>query len=263
MNIQLYADYLLEAEKTKRPIEPLSATNRHLTVDEAYAIQLEQIRRKVDQGATVVGKKIGLTSAVMQEMFQVNEPDYGHLLNTMIAVDGETISLNSLIQPKLEFEIAFVLKSDLKGTNITEKDVIQATDYIVPALEVIDSRIADWKITFEDTVADNGSSAMAIIGGQPTKLENVDLEHLGMVVSQNGEFLDCATGGAVMGNPIRAVAWLANALGKYDIGLHAGEIILSGALSAAVPIQPGDTFTAEFAHIGSVSASFQRKEEKG
>ncbi len=162
MNIQLYADYLLEAEKTKRPIEPLSATNRHLTVDEAYAIQLEQIRRKVDQGATVVGKKIGLTSAVMQEMFQVNEPDYGHLLNTMIAVDGETISLNSLIQPKLEFEIAFVLKSDLKGTNITEKDVIQATDYIVPALEVIDSRIADWKITFEDTVADNGSSSPGV-----------------------------------------------------------------------------------------------------
>ncbi|MBD3107132.1 fumarylacetoacetate hydrolase family protein [Bacillus sp. AGMB 02131] len=262
MNIQLYADYLLEAEKTKRPIEPISVATDQITVDDAYSIQLEQIRRKVDEGAVVVGKKIGLTSAVMQEMFQVNEPDYGHLLNTMMAVDGDTISLDSLIQPKLEFEIAFVLKSDLKGTSITEEDVVEATDYIVPALEVIDSRIVDWKITFEDTVADNGSSAMAIIGGKPTKLEAVDLEHIGMVVSRNGEFLDCAAGGAVMGNPIRAVAWLANALGKYGIGLHAGEIVLSGALSAAVPIQHGDTFTAEFAHIGSVSASFQRKEEK-
>lgn len=262
MNIQQCAEALLKAENSQMPIEPLSEVYKQITVDEAYAIQLEQIRQKISQGAVVVGKKIGLTSAVMQQMFQVTEPDYGHLLNTMIAIDGETIYLDSLIQPKLEFEIAFVLKRDLKGTNISENDVIQATDYIVPALEVIDSRIADWKITFEDTVADNGSSAMAIIGGQPTKLEKVDLEHLGMVVSRNGEFLDCATGGAVMGNPIRAVAWLANALGKYDIGLHAGEIILSGALSAAVPIQPGDTFTAEFAHIGSVSVSFQRLEEK-
>jgi len=137
--------------------------------------------------------------------------------------------------------------------------VIEATDYIAPAFEVIDSRIKDWKIRFEDTVADNGSSARAIIGGKPTGIEVVDLTHIGMVVYKNGQYLDSAAGAAVMGNPIRSVAWLANALGKYDISLHAGEIVLSGALSAAVPIENGDTFTAEFGHIGSVSASFHKK----
>lgn len=262
MDTQLCAANLLEAEKNRIAIAPLTSQYPQITVDDAYLIQLEQIRKKVENGAAIVGKKIGLTSAAMQNMFGVNEPDYGHLLADMMIVDGELVSLDSFIQPKLEFEIAFVLKSDLKGTNITEQDVINATDYIVPALEVIDSRISDWKIKFEDTVADNGSSARAIIGGKPTKLEDVDLEHIGMLVYKNGEFLDCAAGAAVMGNPVRAVAWLANALGKYDIGLYAGEIVLSGALTAAVPIEDGDVFTAEFAHIGTVSASFSQEGKK-
>jgi 2-keto-4-pentenoate hydratase len=259
MNIQEVAERLLNAEKIKQPIEPLTDTFPAITVDEAYQIQLQQIREKVANGATIVGKKIGLTSKVMQNMFQVNEPDYGHLLDDMLYLDGETVILDDLVQPKLEFEIAFILKKDLKGPGVTILDVIDATDYIAPAFEVIDSRIKDWKIRFEDTVADNGSSARAIIGGKPTKLEDVDLKHIGMVVYKNGEYFDSAAGAAVMGNPVRAVAWLANALGKYDISLNAGEIVLSGALSAAVPIQDGDSFTAEFAHIGKVSASFQKK----
>lgn len=257
MNVQQMAKKLMDAEKNKQSVEPLTVSFPNISVDEAYYIQQEQISERVANGAVVVGKKIGLTSKAMQDMFQVNEPDYGHLLDDMICVDGEAISLDKFIQPKLEFEIAFVLKKDLKGPGVTILDVIEATEYIAPAFEVIDSRIKDWQIRFEDTVADNGSSARAIIGGTPTLIEDVDLAKIGMAVYKNGEFLDSAAGAAVMGNPTRAVAWLANALGKYDISLYAGEIVLSGALTAAVPIEAGDTFTAEFAHIGSVSASFR------
>lgn len=259
MNIQAEADRLLEAEKNKQSIEPLTSTFPDITVDEAYYIQLKQIQEKVSKGAKVVGKKIGLTSKVMQNMFQVNEPDYGHLLDNMLHIDGEEIALDAFLEPKLEFEIAFVLKKDLQGPGVTIIDVVEATDYVAPAFEVIDSRIKDWKIRFEDTVADNGSSARAILGGYPTPIEDIDLTHLGMAVYRNGKFLDAATGAAVMGNPARAVAWLANALGKYDISLHKGDIVLSGALTAAIPINNGDTFTADFAHIGSVSASFYKE----
>nr|WP_279325980.1 2-keto-4-pentenoate hydratase [Bacillus sp. FJAT-47783] len=244
---------MLEAERTKKPIAPFSK----MTVDEAYYTQLEQIRQKVEAGGKVVGKKIGLTSKVMQEMFQVNNPDYGHLLNTMMHLDGSDVSLSRFIQPKLEFEIAFVLKKDLKGPGVTVLDVVEATDYIVPAIEIIDSRIKDWKISFEDTVADNGSSAGVIIGGKPTKLDEVNVSHIGMAVYRNGTYFDSAAGAAVMGNPARAVAWLANALVKYDISLYKGEVILSGALSKAVPVESGDQWTVDFDHIGSVSATFK------
>ena len=261
VNIQQAASQLLEAEETKKVIKPLTDLYPDISVDDAYFVQLEQIRRKVEKGAVIVGKKIGATSKAIQQLFQVNQPDYGHLLDDMMFVDGETISLDHYIQPKAEFEIAFVLKKDLKGPNVTILDVVEATDYIVPAIEIIDSRIEDWKIRFEDTVADNGSSAGAVIGGKPTSLDNIDLTHIGMVVYKNGEFLNSAAGAAVLGNPLRAVAWLANSLGKYDVSLKAGEIVLSGALSTAVPIEENDTFTVEFGHIGSVSATFKRKVE--
>lgn len=262
MDRQLYAKKLLEAEEAKRPIAPLTSTVPDITVDDAYTIQLLQIAAKQQMGKQIIGKKIGLTSKAMQQQFQVTEPDYGHILSDMVEVDGATISLNHFIQPKLEFEIAFILKKDLYGPSITEMDVIEATDYIVPALEIIDSRITDWKINFEDTVADNGSSAMVIIGGTPTKLTEVDLPNIGMNVYRNGELFDSAAAAAVMGNPLRAVAWLANKLSKYHIGLQAGEMVLAGALTSAVTIEDGDSFTADFAHLGAVSATFRRKEEK-
>lgn len=256
--VQEAASRLLEAEETKNVIEPLTVSYPGITVDEAYYTQLELIRRKVDNGGIIVGKKIGATSKAIQNMFGVNQPDYGHLLADMMYVEGETIPLDHFIQPKVEFEIAFILKKDLKGPNVSILDVVEATDYIVPAIEVIDSRIADWKIKFEDTVADNGSSAAAMIGGKPTKLEGIDLTHIGMVAYRNGEMIDSGAGAAVLGNPLRSVAWLANSLGKYDVALKAGEIVLSGALTSAIEVKDGDTFTAEFAHIGSVTASFKR-----
>lgn len=260
--IEEAAARLLEAEETKIPIRPLTETYPTITVDEAYYIQLELIRRKVEKGARIVGKKIGATSQAIQQLFGVNQPDYGHLLEDMLYVDGETISLERFIQPKIECEIAFKLKSDLKGPGVTILDVIEATEYVMPAIEIIDSRIEDWRIKFEDTVADNGSSASAVIGGKPTKLAGLDLVHIGMAVYKNGEFLDSAAGAAVLGNPLRAVVWLANAIGKYDVSLKAGEIILAGALSTAIPIEANDTFTVDFAHIGSVSATFVKEGEK-
>ena len=257
--IQDAATMLLEAERTQEVIKPLTESFPGITVDEAYYVQLEQIKRKVENGAVIVGKKIGATSKAIQQLFQVNQPDYGHLLDDMMFVDGDTVPLDHYIQPKAEFEIAFALKKDLKGPNVTILDVIDATDYIVPAIEIIDSRIEDWKIKFEDTVADNGSSAGAVIGGKPTRIDNIDLTNIGMVVYRNGEFLDSGAGAEVLGNPLRAIAWLANSLGKYDVYLEAGEIVLSGALTSAIPIEENDTFTVEFAHIGSVSATFKGK----
>ncbi|MBV7503677.1 fumarylacetoacetate hydrolase family protein [Bacillus sp. sid0103] len=257
MDIQKAAAALMEAENEKKPIAPLTSSIEEISVDEAYQIQLLQIQNKVDNGAVIVGKKIGLTSKVMQEMFNVNEPDYGHILNDMVYHDGDTISLDRFIQPKIEFEIAFVLKKELKGPGVTLNDVIEATDYIVPALEIIDSRIRDWQINFEDTVVDNGSSAGAIIGKKTAKIDELDLAIIGMNVYKNNEFLDSGVGAAVMGHPAQAVAWLANALGNYGISLNAGEVILSGALSKAIVIEDGDSFTAEFEQLGAVSATFK------
>ncbi|MCM3767785.1 2-keto-4-pentenoate hydratase [Neobacillus niacini] len=256
MDIQKAAAALLEAESEKKTIEPFTSTAEEISVEDAYQIQLCQIRRKVENGAVIVGKKVGLTSKAMQEMLKVNQPDYGHILNNMVYNEDEIISVEPFIQPKVEFEIAFVLKKDLQGPGITLNDVIEATDYIVPAVEIIDSRIRDWEIKFEDTVADNGSSAGAILGKQSAAITEVDLADIGMKVYRNGELLDAATSAAVMGNPALAVAWLANEIGSYGISLRAGEFILAGALSKAIAVEAGDTFTAEFDHLGSVSASF-------
>ncbi|SFD42496.1 2-keto-4-pentenoate hydratase [Lentibacillus persicus] len=256
MNVKEAARSLLEAEKTKQVIPPLTDTYPGITVDEAYHTQLEIVRYKVDEGAINVGKKIGATSKAIQNMFGVEQPDYGHLLDCMMYAEGDDISLNDFIQPKAEFEIAFKLKKDLRGPNITVMDVIDATDYIAPAIEVIDSRIKDWQINFEDTVADNGSSAAAVIGGTPTPLNGIDLTHIGMVAYKNGEMLDSGAGAAVLGNPLRSVAWLANSLSQYNVDLKAGEIVLSGALTSAVTIADQDSFTVEFDHIGTVGVTF-------
>ena len=259
MNELTIAQSLLEAYETKQPIAPITTSQPSITVDEAYRIQLAQIESRIANGDVIVGKKIGLTSKVMQQMFNVTEPDYGHILASMVLADGDEVAIHHMIQPKIEFEIAFVLKEDVQGPGVTAEQIIAATDYVVPAFEIIDSRIEDWKIRFEDTVADNGSSAYAILGGKPKRLEEINLETLGMNIIKNGHFVDHATGAAVMGNPVNAVVWLANALGKYNIGLKKGEFVLSGALTAALPVEAGDTFTADFAHLGTIQVSFKEE----
>jgi len=256
MNIRQAAEMLLEAERTKKTIAPFTSSIEIISVDDAYAIQLYQIQKKVDQGAVVKGLKIGLTSKAMQEMLNVHTPDYGFILDSMVYEENVQISPTQFIQPKVEFEIAFFLKKDLKGPNVTAEDVLNATDYVVPAIEIIDSRIADWKIQFEDTIADNGSSAGTILGSHRTKLNELDLVDVVMNAYKNGELIDTAKGSAVLDNPINAVVWLANEVAKYGITLEAGMFVLSGALSAAVSFEKRDKFTADFGELGQVSISF-------
>ena len=254
--INEFANLLEEAEKTGVGILPLTSIDKNLTVNEAYQIQLNNIEKKMAKGQKIIGKKIGLTSKAMQKLLGVDEPDYGHLLDSMVIENGGNIPLNLVLQPKVEAEIAFILKKDLKGPNTTTLDVLKATDYIVPALEIVDSRVQDWKIKLPDTIADNASSGFYVLGGKRTKIEDVNLELLGMVFEKNGEIVNTGVGAAALGNPATCVAWLANRLADFDITLKAGEVILSGALSAAVEAQAGETFTARFAHIGSVKVHF-------
>jgi len=247
---------LLKAECEKKPIPPLTETDPDIGVEEAYQIQLHLIERKKATGRVVVGKKIGLTSLAMQAMLGVKEPDYGHILNDMIIMEGEKIKLADLIAPRLEGEIAFILKEDLQGPGVTISEVLRGSAGIMPALEIIDSRIRDWKIKLPDTVADNASSARVVLGGKLTPLLNLDLRTVGMVLEKNGEIIATAAGAAVLGHPAQAVAWLANKLATYGLTLRKGEIILSGSLTAALPIAPGDFFRADFGHLGDVKIKF-------
>jgi 2-keto-4-pentenoate hydratase len=189
-------------------------------------------------------------------MFKVKTPDFGHILNTMVYAEEEPIKIQQFLQPKVEFELAFFLKSDLKGPNVSEQDVIAATEAIAPAIEIIDSRIENWQFQFQDTVADNGSSAGTVIGKMRTAVDLQALETIELVAKRNGEVFDKGVSSAVMGNPAKAVAWLANMLSDYDITLKAGQFILAGAITAAVPFEVGDTFEADFGTYGTVRVAF-------
>ncbi|MER2107027.1 MAG: fumarylacetoacetate hydrolase family protein [Solibacillus sp.] len=254
MDIQQAVQALQTAERLKQPISPFTSST-DISVDDAYKIQLMQIEEKL-KDAQLVGMKIGLTSEVMQKMFHVDTPDFGHILNTMVYENNSEIQKTQFIQPKVEFELAFLLKEDLVGPHVTPEQVLQATEAIAPAIEIIDSRIQDWKFKFQDTVADNGSSAGAILG-KPCAVPTLDeLAAIELVAQKNGEVFDQGVSSAVMGNPAKAVAWLANMLSEYDIQLKAGQFILAGAITAAVPFEAGDRFDISFGHYGAVSVTF-------
>lgn len=255
-NIKTFADHLARAEKNREGVEPLTQLQANLSIEEAYQVQLITIGRKIENGQKIVGKKIGLTSLAMQQLLGVDQPDYGHLLDDMVVENGGEVSFNRVLQPKVEAEIAFVLKKDLVGPRVTVMDVLQATDYVLPALEIVDSRIKDWQIKLPDTVADNASSGLYVLGGKPVRVDQVDLPQLGMIFYKNGEIVNTGVGAAALGNPAACVAWLANKLYEFDITLKAGEVILSGALSAAVNAEPGDVFHTRMAHLGDVSVRF-------
>lgn len=254
--MKILAEMLLTAEKNRKPIPPLTDSDPGITVDEAYRIQLQVIEMKKSSGQVVVGKKIGITSRAMQTMLGVNEPDYGHILDGMVVMEGEQIRAADLIQPRIEGELAFILREDLKGPGVTLADVIRCSEGVIPALEIIDSRIADWKIKLPDTVADNASSARIVLGGKITPILGLDLRTVGMVLEKNGEVVATAAGAAVLGNPAQAVAWLANKLAVYGIMLRKGEVILSGSLTAAVPVNAGDFIRADFGLLGDVKIKF-------
>ncbi|QOY34611.1 2-keto-4-pentenoate hydratase [Anaerobacillus isosaccharinicus] len=252
-----FSNLLYEVEQVRVPSPPLTELDKELTITDAYHIQLTNIEKKKEAGQKVIGKKIGLTSLAMQKLLNVDQPDYGHLLDRMVIENQGVVTKEKVLQPKVEGEIAFVLKDDLKGPNVTAMDVLMATDYILPAIEIVDSRIKDWKIKLADTIADNASSGLYVLGGKPTPVDSVDLAQIGMVLEKNGEIVNTGVGAAALGNPANCVAWLANKLYEFGITLKKGEVILSGALSAAVDAKSGDYFTIRLAHLGSVSVRFE------
>jgi 2-keto-4-pentenoate hydratase len=254
--IKVLAGMLLAAEEKRNPIPPLTASDPGISVEEAYAIQLRVMEIKKSAGQIIVGKKIGLTSLAMQTMLGVKEPDYGHILNSMVVMEAQGVPTAELIAPRIEGELAFVLKEDLKGPGVTLTEVLRCSEGVIPSLEIIDSRIADWKIKLPDTVADNASSARIVLGGMITPLHGLDLRTVGMVLEKNGEVIATAAGAAVLGHPAQAVAWLANKLAAYGIHLQKGEVILSGSLTAAVPVKGGDFIRADFGPLGNVKAKF-------
>jgi 2-oxopent-4-enoate/cis-2-oxohex-4-enoate hydratase len=261
-----FAAQLRGAEEKREAIDKLTDANPGLTVEDAYAIQSVTLARRREAGlhgrpARLVGRKIGITSKAVMEWLQVNEPDFGFLLDDMEVKDGGTCARADLLQPRIEGEIAFVLKRELPGCfvvgGVTVSDVVAATDFVLPALEIIDSRIKDWKITYRDTVADNASSARFVVGTSATPLSAVaDLTTVGMRLAKNGVVASTGAGAACLGNPCVAVQWLANTLAKLGTPLRPGELVLSGALGPVVPVEKGDAFDLEISQVGRVSVRF-------
>lgn len=254
------ASLLLGAYASRIPIPPLTASHPALAVDDAYAVQLAQVAAWTAAGAVVKGHKVGLTSAAMQRQLGVDQPDFGVLLDSMFLPEGMTADYGRFLQPKAEPEIAFVLGRRLAGPGVTVAEAIAAVDFVLPALEIIDSRIADWKIALADTVADNASSGAVVLGARPVRPDALDLSLAGCLLYRNGAVAGTGAGGAVLGSPVNALVWLANTLGARGVALEPGHVVLPGSVCAAVPFGPGDTMSAAFDRIGSVSVTFSGKE---
>jgi 2-keto-4-pentenoate hydratase len=256
LNRSKAAQSLLAAYDSRRPITPLTTTYKDMTLEDAYAIQLLQMHELTSNGRTVKGHKVGLTSGAMQRLLGVTEPDYGHLLDDFFYLEHMPIPTDRFIQARIEPEVAFVLKKSLQGPGVTVHEAIAAIDFVLPALEIVDSRIKDWKIGLFDTIADNASSAAVVLGSTPTALSDIDLRLGGAVLHKNGQVVGTGAGGAVLGSPLNSLVWLANTVGARGTVLEAGHVILPGAVCAMVPVAPGDTFTATFSGLGSVTARF-------
>ncbi|ENO87794.1 2-oxopent-4-enoate hydratase [Thauera linaloolentis] len=237
-------------------IDPPSAAHPGLTLGDAYAIQRRLLARRMEDGERIIGKKIGVTSRAVMDMLGVDQPDFGMLTDAMAFNTGDAIPMSSLIQPKAEGEIAFVLKHDLTGPGVTAADVLRATEGVMACFEIVDSRIRDWKIRIQDTIADNASCGVFVLGSALVAPRDVDLVTCGMVLEKNGQVAVTGAGAATMNSPVNAVAWLANTLGRLGSGLKAGEIILSGALGAMVPVAPGDNLRVTIGGIGHCAVRF-------
>ena len=254
--IEKYGDELYDALINRKAVAPLTDREADITIEDAYQIQQRMIQRRLDAGETIIGKKIGVTSKVVMDMLKVNQPDFGQMTSGMVFNEGEAIRVDSMIAPRAEAEVAFILKHDLEGPGVTAADVLRATECVLPCFEIVDSRIKDWKIKIQDTVADNASCGVLTLGGVRRSPRDLDLALAGMVLEKNGELVSTSTGAAVQGSPVNAVAWLANTLGRLGIGLKAGEVILSGSQSPLVPVKAGDSLVCAVGGLGSTSVRF-------
>ncbi|MET0422852.1 MAG: fumarylacetoacetate hydrolase family protein [Actinoplanes sp.] len=257
------AEELLGAYASGKPVPPL----RDRIIDTgdvaaAYQVQSSQVATWMAAGRRRVGAKIGLTAPAVQRAFGVYQPDFGVLFADMAVPDGAEIDPGTLIQPRVEAEVAFVLARDLPDARVTVADVLRATDFLLPAIEVVDSRIAGWDISIVDTVADNASSALYVLGTTPRRVSDVDLRLCGAVLESGGEPLSVGAGAACLGNPLHAVAWLAGTLAAAGNPLRAGDTVLSGALGPMVPVTPGASYQARISGLGSVRANFSKGEPR-
>lgn len=255
--IKEIANQLYRCAQKREVIPPLTQTYPDISIDEAYEISKALLALKIQDGEQVIGKKIGLTSKVVQDMLGVHQPDFGFLTSSMIYPSNSEIFFDErLIQAKSEGEIAFILKHDLQGPGVTPTNVLAATESVAACFEIVDSRIEDWKITIQDTVADNASCGIFVMSDERVNPKFVDFENCKMVIKNKGEVVAEGKGSAALGSPLNCVAWLANALGEYDVSLKAGDIILSGSLAAMIPCQHDDEMTMEISGVGSASYSF-------
>jgi 2-keto-4-pentenoate hydratase len=254
---------LTEARESGRPCPPLRG--RLLPVGDvaaAYQVQQRQARTWRDRGERRVGAKVGLTSRAVQESLGVYEPDFGVLTDAMAVPDGAEVPLDRLLQPRVEAEVAFVLGADLTDERVTTVEAIRAVDHLLPAIEIVDSRVAGWDISIVDTVADNASSGLFVLGTAPRRLADVDLRLCGMVLEHAGEPVSVGAGAACLGNPLHALAWLAGTMARAGDPLRAGDVVLSGALGPMVPVVPGAAYEARISGLGSVRTCFTGKEER-
>jgi 2-oxopent-4-enoate/cis-2-oxohex-4-enoate hydratase len=252
-----HADELYAALRGRHTVAPLTEREPGLRIADAYAISRRLLDRRLADGERVVGKKIGVTSKAVQDMLGVHQPDFGFLTDAMQVADGATVEIAAgLIQPRAEAEIAFILKDALRGPGVADSDVLAATEAIAPCFEIVDSRIAEWRIGIFDTIADNASCGIFVLGEARRDPRGLDLPGLRVEMFKNGAKISEGLGSAVQGSPLTAVAWLANTLGRYGVPLEAGEVILSGSLVPLAPAVPGDEFSLVLHGIGTASIRF-------
>ena len=248
---------LAQAERSREPIVPLTAAYPDIDIVDAYEIQLINIRQRVAEGARVLGHKVGLSSKAMQQMMGVDEPDYGHLLDEMQVFEDTPVQAGRYLYPRVEVEVGFILADDLPGADCTEDDVLAATEALVPSIELIDTRITDWKIKLCDTIADNASSAGFVLGEARVSPADVDVQMIEAVLTRNGDLVAEGRSDAVLGNPVTAVAWLARKVESFGVRLKKGDIVLPGSCTRAIDVRAGDEFVADFAGLGAVRLSFE------
>jgi 2-oxo-hept-3-ene-1,7-dioate hydratase len=249
------ADILMTAERERKQAVQLSKTWPDITIEDAYAISTEVARRRTAAGAKLIGHKVGLTSKAMQRSSQIDEPDYGYLFDYMMIADGAKIPHENYCRPRVEIELAFVLGRPLKGPGVGLTDVLRATEYVVPAIEIVDARLQDPRKIF-DTIADNGAAAGIVIGGRPVKPLDVDLRWVGGIMYCNAEIEETGLAAGVLGHPALGVAWLANKLGQHGTTLEAGHLVLAGSFTRVVFAKKGDTLHADFGPLGGVAVQF-------
>ena len=255
--IASYADELHGALRGRRTVAPLTEREPAITLDDAYHISRRILDRRLADGEALIGKKIGVTSKPVQRMLDVHQPDFGYLTDRMRYDHGAEMPIGrELIQPRAEGEVAFLLRRDLVGPGVTPADVLRATESVMPCFEIVDSRIRDWKIRVQDTVADNASSGLFVLGREARPPAGFDFFSCGMVVEKNGAIVSTGAGAAALGSPLVCVAWLANTLGGFGVPLLAGEIVLSGSLVPLEPVRPGDRMRVTIGGLGSAEVSF-------